>query len=248
MKEYKNYSYLNMADERRARTTKKGSFLELLLVWILPFIVINLLILYIVTAQPNFTVNIEDPGDYKTAVVNIAVKSLFPRKEVVATFNDEPLELEKLSGKTYTATVAANGVLSVTVTNKNGMSKTVYENISNIDDTPPRITEDDSASGYISVYVEDTQSGIDYDSVYALDTDGKRILPSLVDEGEGLLVFNFDTPSIEIHVCDKTGYEALADYNVTVEYFDPLNPDASAATTETGADANANDETVISIN
>lgn len=214
MKEHKNLNYLNIADQRRARVTKKGGIPELILLWVLPFIAINLVIFYIATAQPNFSINISNNNNYLSSDVTVNIKSSFPIDTFYAALGNEPLEMANTDKKTYTATVTSNGTLEVTVVNKNGMSKTVYENISSIDDAPPMVSGDDSAPGFISLHVEDTQSGVNFDSVYALDSDNKRITPSLIDEGDGLVVFNYDTPTLEVHVSDNVGHESITELSV----------------------------------
>jgi len=209
MSNYKNYSYLDIADEKRAHAAKKGSFLELLLFWILPFIVINLIIFLIVTARPDYSITIDDPGTYRSASVTITIKSLFPHDDLEVSLASEPLELEKQDKKTYTATIETNGTLEVRLRNKNGIEEVTYENISIIDDTPPIVTVSDAAPGYISVNIEDSQSGVNFGSVYALDALGEVITPSLVDEGESLAVFNYDSETIEIHAMDLLGHESV---------------------------------------
>ena len=133
--DYKNFSHLNLAEEtgnykrsRNGQRKKKSGFLQVLLKYILPFIAINLIIFFIVTSRPDFTVNIEDNGDYKTADLTINVKTIYPRKEFTVTLAGEPVELEQTDKKTYKATLAGNGTLEVSITNLNGMNKTVYEN------------------------------------------------------------------------------------------------------------------------
>ena len=220
--DYKNFSHLNLAEEtgnykrnRNGQRKKKSGFLQVLLKYILPFIVINLIIFFIVTSRPDFTVNIEDNGDYKTASLTINVKTIYPRKEFKVTLADEPVELEETDRNTYKATLEGNGTLEVSLTNLNGMNKTVYENVNCMDDDPPVITEDDSAMGYVSMYVEDTQSGVDYDSIYAFDGNGKLIFPDNVFKDESLVVFNFDAAPLEVHVFDNSGRESIATFAVT---------------------------------
>jgi len=215
MKSYKSYDHLNIANPKRGHKTIRPSdrtFVSLLLYWILPFIVINALLFFIFTSAPNFTVTVEDPGDYASANVTVKVKSIFPNDGVHATLAGEPFELTESEKRTYTATATSNGTLQVEVCNKNGINKIMYETISCIDDAPPTITEADSAAGFVSIYLDDAQSGVNYSSVYGVDSNGAAVSPSLIDEGESLVEFEFDTPSIEIHACDNVGKETVATF------------------------------------
>ena len=218
MSEFKNYGYLNMANESRKPIHKREMHpaLRLILFNILPFILVNLVIFLLVTAQPDFEVTVDDPGDYQHANVTVLVKSALPKKEFFVLLDTDEIELEQ-DGKKYTATIDRNGTLTVSMTLFNGMCKTEYENISCIDDAPPIITEADATTGYVSFYVDDTGSGVDYDSIYAVDDDGKEISPSLIDKGEDEVVFNYTTASIEVHVSDKAGHEAIVTFGGNAE-------------------------------
>lgn len=212
MDTYKNYSHLNMANPHRGNKSispKDNSFLSLLVFWILPFVIINTLLFFIFTATPDLEITIIDPGDYQSAEIEVKVKSIFPNDGLGVTLNDEPIEMEEVDSRTFKKTVYNNGTVAAGMTNKNGMSKIVYETIDCIDDAPPTITEADSAAGFVSMYVDDAQSGVDFDSIYAVKSDGTTIEPSLMDEGEALVVFNYDTPTVEVHVSDKVGQEAV---------------------------------------
>jgi len=207
-----------MATPQRVRkhiSPRDNSFISLLLFWILPFILINTILFVIFTSAPKFDVVVDDPGDFASANVSIKVKSIFPNNGVTATLAGEPFELTKGDDGTYTATAYNNGTLQVEVVNKNGINKIIYETISCIDDAPPTLTQADTASGFVSLYVDDTQSGVNYNSIYAVTTDSATIYPSLMDQGESLVAFYYDTKSIEIHACDNVGHETIATFGDT---------------------------------
>ena len=233
MENYKNYGYLNLANQTRGRRKpKKNTFLHTLLFYILPFIVVNLIIFLIVTLPPNFEITINNLGDHKNAEVIVEIKSLYPVKEFSATLNSEPLEMTQEEKRTYRTTVQSNGTLQVTVTNLNGMTKTNYENISYIDEDPPIVTEADSGFGYASMYARDSMSGVDFDNIYAIEADGRQIKPSLVDPGDGLVVFNYDSDSIEVHIPDKAGRDAVTTFGGAAESAGSALPDNTAPVLE----------------
>lgn len=215
MDTYRNYSHLNMANQQRGRKSLSptdNSFLSLLLFWILPFIVINVILFFALTSTPDLEITIDDPGNYQNATITVKVKSIFPNDGLGVTLDDVPIEMTEGPDRTYTATVNSNGTVAAGMTNKNGMSKLVYETIDCIDDAPPTIQEADSASGMVSIYVDDAQSGVNYDSIYAVKSDGSTTGASLIDEGESLVVFNYDAPLVEVHVSDNAGHEAVVSF------------------------------------
>lgn len=200
--------------ERKSRklSPTDNSFLSLLLFWILPFIVINGLLFFVLTSKPNFEVTINDPGDFMSAGISVKVKSHFPNDGLTAVFEGQPLELKDQGNGVYSAMVRKNGTVEVSMTNKNGMNKIVYETVDCVDDTPPTFTESDAATGFVSFFVDDAQSGVNFNSIYAIDSNGNRILPSYVDQGESLVVFNFSTPTLEVHAFDNMGREAIINF------------------------------------
>ena len=105
MDTYRKYDHLNMANPKRSGrklSPKDGSFLSLLLFWILPFLVVNGILFFALTSQPNFEVTINDPGDYKSAEIVVKVKSIFPNNGLNVKLAEAPVEMEEKENKTYT--------------------------------------------------------------------------------------------------------------------------------------------------
>lgn len=215
MDSYKDYDYLNVAPNKKKRKSasvhsSKNKNRDSLLLWILPFIAVNLFIFFAVTSEPDFEISIEDNGGYETADVTVKLLTHFPRKSFDVSFASAPLEMEKISGNTYKATVSTNGTVEVSVTNLNGMNKTSYDTVNTIDDAPPVVSEYQRTSESVSMFFEDDQSGVDFTSIYAIGHDGATVTPSLLDEGESFVSFNYTSESLEVHVKDKAGHESVA--------------------------------------
>ncbi len=216
MSKYTNYSYLNKQNTIN-RDKEESSLKHTLLVYVLPFIIINLIIFYVVTAQPRFSVTTADSADYSSVNIELKKKSLFPIKSASVELDDTSLELKK-DGSTYTATATTNGTLTVSLTNINGMTKTEYVHINSIDDAPPIVNLDSDTDNKLVLSFEDTQSGVYYDGIYGLDSTGKKIMPSLIDEGTSTVTFNYDGLYIEVHVPDKAGHEAIANFGAEADF------------------------------
>ena len=214
MASYKNYGNLNVASNKKKKSKSshqpvRGGSGNLFFFWILPFIVINLIIFFVVTAEPNFEITIEDNGSYESADVTVKFLTHFPRKSFDVTFASEPLEMEKTSHNTYKATVYTNGTVEVSATNINGMNKTTYDTVNTIDDAPPVVSEYQRTSDSVSMFIEDGQSGVNFESIHAIDAKGETVTPSLLDEGESFVSFNFTSDSLEVHISDKAGHESV---------------------------------------
>lgn len=230
-------------DARGVRVQKKkfsGGFYNTLLYWVLPFLVINLLIFTLVTSTPKIDVTIADTHDYKTTTVTFNVKSLLPLKGVTALREyTEPIELSK-DGNTYTAQITRNGNITLEATSVNGMSTRVYENIDILDSTPPQINPDDCEIGNdkLTLKISDSQSGVNFDSIYAVDPLERTITPSYVDRDSGTVEFAMYLDSLEVYAEDMVGNPVQANFSTTNAYklSQEQNEGAEASSDESASD------------
>ena len=185
---------------------------NVVLFYIIPFLLINLLIFFLVTLRPKFKLHIEESSDFRTAEIQVEMHPRLPLAAFEVKLDDTPLNLENLGGGHYKASVDKNGTLEVTVRYINGMHRTQYEHIGSVDDQPPLISGDELDGNMLTVSFDDPQSGINYDSIYAIDADEERVLPSSIDESENKAVFQVLTSRLEVHVSDQLGHEAVANF------------------------------------
>ena len=185
---------------------------NVVLFYIIPFLLINLLIFFLVTLRPKFKLHIEESSDFRTAEIHVEMHPRLPLAAFEVKLDDTPLNLENLGGGHYKASVDKNGTLEVTVRYINGMHRTQYEHIGSVDDQPPLISGDELDGNMLTVSFDDPQSGINYDSIYAMDADEERVLPSSIDESENKAVFQVLTSRLEVHVSDQLGHEAVANF------------------------------------
>ncbi len=202
---------------KQSRFPKK--LLRFFLFWLLPWAVINGIVFFLVTAKPELTLHVSDTNDYRSCEVELTVKSLLPVKELEVSLNSEPLTLTQ-SGKTWRGEVTHNGSVVALVTSVNGMRSQQYTDISILDDELPAIDEEscsfDSATDLVSFTLSDSQSGIDFDSVYGQYPDGRTVKPESVNKETGLVVMPIrDADSIEIFFSDLAGNTRTASFSVT---------------------------------
>ena len=185
---------------------------NVVLFYSIPFLLINLLIFFLVTLRPKFKLHIEESSDFRTAEIQVEMHPRLPLAAFEVKLDDTPLNLENLGGGHYKASVDKNGTLEVTVRYINGMHRTQYEHIGSVDDQPPLISGDELDGNMLTVSFDDPQSGINYDSIYAMDADEERVLPSSIDESENKAVFQVLTSRLEVHISDQLGHEAVANF------------------------------------
>ena len=92
------------------RSWKDNSSVYNLVCYILPFIAVNLVILFIAVSTPKIEYKASDTTDYKSLDISIKIRSLLPLKNLTVTLESQPLELKKEKG-VYTATISNNGTL-----------------------------------------------------------------------------------------------------------------------------------------
>lgn len=209
----RDYAY--SAPRRRRHTGRSGGYsildqewLHTLLFYILPFIVINGLIFFLVTTKPEYELTIGEAHDYQTTDIQLHINSFLPVKELNVTLDSEPVELTPLKKNSYTATISKNGVLEIYVKSFNGMVSNNYEHISILDDNPPAVDAYAIEDGVLTFTLVDSQSGIDFNSVYATDSMGVTVYPSSVNKTSGEITFNMDANGLTVFANDLSGNQS----------------------------------------
>lgn len=196
----------------RRNQKPKNEWLTVLFFYLLPFVVINTLLFFCVTAKPKFTLTIGDTNDYLTTELTLRLDSWFPTKSVVLTLNGEELALEKKKN-TYTVTVTKNGTVEAIVTNRNGMLQNAFEQVSILDDNPPTIENPIIEDGTVTVTIADSQSGVDFDSIYALDSSEQTVEALTKDRNTNTVSYPMDANGLRIFAKDRAGNEVQGTFS-----------------------------------
>jgi len=210
-------------DARGVRVKKSwlsSDFAKTLVFFVIPYLIINSIIFLLVTSTPKIEITLSGTDDYKTATAAFTISSLLPLKETIVTIESEEIEYEK-TGSSYTAVVTKNGTFYVEATSINGMRSTAYTDVSILDDTPPTI-DDGSChieDGTLSFTVSDSQSGINWKQIYAVDAEGNKITPAPedIDQKTGTVSIPMTTDYLELHIPDMAGNERTASITATLE-------------------------------
>ncbi len=221
-------------DHRRTRQPRKNGttgFIHVLLFYILPFIVVNLAIFFIVTAPPQIEMTISDTTDYKTLDVSFKIRSLLPLKKMTTTLESEPIEFKKENG-VYHTTLTTNGTLEVYALSLNGMQAQDVEHIAVLDDTAPSFDEESVVmeNGELVVTLEDSISGINYDSIYATDDAGTKILPENCDKETGEITFKLEEGSLTVYAEDMAGNPNQATFSLSQSGIDTTDRESKFPT------------------
>lgn len=225
MRSYKNHKKSSdnrplLYDARGARikaSPLSNRWLRILLFYILPYVVINGIIFILVCYRPSVSIDAADTSDYVSSEVNFTVHSILPLKEISVSLESEPLEYVK-SGNTYTCKVTQNGTFMVSVTSINGMQRREFFDIGVLDGTAPTMDAESVSivGGVLTFTLNDNQSGVDYDSVYAYTQSDEELLPGEVDKSLGTVTMDIPsgTESVELYFSDMVGNEGSAHINL----------------------------------
>ena len=203
-------SYTRTSHRPARRQNSSDGFLHVLLFYVLPFIVFNTILFFAVTAVPKVSLEVGDTNDYLTTEATLTLNSFYPVKSIRLSLDSETLEMTKEKGRTYSIPISKNGVLEAVVENWNGMSTTIYEHINILDENPPTFEEPQIADGIVTLTVTDSQSGVNFDSIYAVDSNGNQIEPLTVDRSTNTLSYEMDSNGLYVYAQDKAGLKVEA--------------------------------------
>lgn len=213
------------ASSRRESAQAKGGFgewTEILLFYLLPFLVFNGILFVLVASKPKINIQVANTKDYKTTTASITIESLFPVKEFVSSQEGTPLPLTETKKGQYTADIVRNGVIEIYAKALNGMSVTKYEHVNILDDVAPLVGETYSIQdGILTMALEDSQSGVDFQSVFAATPSGQTLLPLSADRQTGVLTFPMEEELLIIYANDLAGNGMQATFSTHIETLSP---------------------------
>ena len=202
----------------RRRQTESSDLKTVILFYVLPFIIINAVIFYLFTAKPQLEITVGDTEDYLTTTATVRVRSFLPTKNLTIAKDGEAIEFEQTDSRTYSVPITSNGVLEVSIQNFNGMSAAEYAHISILDDVAPTVTDyslDDE--DVITITLEDSQSGVDFETIYAVDSEGDQVFPISQDRSAGEVKFEMDSMGLTLHASDLTGNQLQVTFSTHLD-------------------------------
>lgn len=154
---------------------------------------------------PDIELNPLDSGVKGKPSYELTVNSLIPVSRVTATLDGKYVPVYEVGDKTYSVEPVSNGTMTVTVTLKNRQFSSESFNVTGVDTSSPIVLSDRLEGNQVYLYMSDLDSGVDYESISAMDIDGKEVLPAFYDESENYVVFDYPEKSLNIYISDKVG-------------------------------------------
>ena len=233
-------------NNRRGRSAKRNTYntqswkdnpiLKNLVFYVLPFVIINLLLFTLITASPRIALTVGETADYRTVDISFKVKSILPIREMTVTLESQPLEMEHSDGA-YRASLDSNGTLDIYVKSWNGMTARHNEHIAVLDDAPPSIDQENYVleEGHLEFLVTDSQSGVDYSSIYGTTPDGQNLRPTSTDQGTGRVTFEMEGSELTVFVSDYAGNVSQAAFAIHTNGIDTENRELDFGDEEEGS-------------
>lgn len=192
---------------RYQKKSRSDGWTHVLLFYVLPFLVFNSLLFFAVTATPKLSLTVAESADFLSTEVTLKVESWFPTKSVTMTIDGEPVELTKSKSRTYSVAVYKNGSIDARVTNLNGMPGMITGHINVIDENAPTFEDTNLEDGILTVTLSDTQSGVDFDSIYAVNSAGEQLEATMLNPEINAKAFVMDPAGTQVYAKDKAGNE-----------------------------------------
>ena len=219
---------------RRGKSAKRNTYntqswkdnriMRNLVFYVLPFVVVNLILFTLITASPKIELTIGETTDYKTVDISFRVRSILPIREMTVTLESQPVEVERSDGA-YRATLDSNGTLEIYAEGWNGMAVRDNEHIAVLDDAAPVIDQEDYVleDGHLEFLVSDSQSGVDFSSIYGTEADGQNVRPASYSEDTGRVVFEMEGSDVTVFVSDFAGNISQAAFSIHTNGIDTEN-------------------------
>ena len=206
---------------------KKSGFLSILVRYVIPYLIINSIILFFVLATPKLKVNeITETEDPTVRTLLVHVDSILPIKEFTAKLEGKEQNFTK-ENQNYIISITGNGNLRISAKSINGMMQMSNTQVNSFDENPPVIDEDNVilGSGYVEFTVTDDQSGVDFATIYGIDKDGDNLKPTDIEESSGKVTFSMKSNGLTVYVSDKAGNQITGNFTLEESPFPKTKAD-----------------------
>lgn len=138
-------------------------------------------------------------------VYRLTVDSMMLVDRVNATMDGRNIPVYEVDSHVYSIEPARNGEMFVTVTLVNRQTLTKYVEVTDVDREVPTVLSCTKEGGLLHLYLADADSGVDFSKVEALDLEGTKLEPVMVDEQKGYVALLAAADTINVYVTDLAG-------------------------------------------
>lgn len=151
----------------------------------------------------DVSVNQTNSEKNENPTYRISVHALLPIKHIQAHMGERTVPIYALSEDEYVIQPGNNGTMEITIMLVNHQYTTIEFPVSGVDNEMPQLKEARWTEDCLYLYLTDDESGVDFENVYAIDDEGRRIEPVAWD-GEKV-AFNDPETEWQVFVPDFRG-------------------------------------------
>lgn len=154
---------------------------------------------------------IPSPG---VIVVNIdkgdSVKEVYAK----SSKGDKHMAIEK-AGNAYHISVPTNGDYTIYAVGNNKKIAEEDFTVTTIDGTLPRISKYSNTRDDLIITLDDSGSGVDFDSIYGKTATGTKVYPKIIKKDQKQVIFQMPKNNFSIYIYDLAGNQSKNTVNVS---------------------------------
>ena len=136
-------------------------------------------------------------------VLEVTASSLLPVERVTASIGSREQDVYQVAEDTYRIKPGMNGTLIIAVTLTNKQSTETRVEVGNVDVTAPQLVGSSLLDGELEIFVTDDSGEVDFESIYAMDATGAKVLPLRYDREKMSVTFRYPETYLNIFIPDK---------------------------------------------
>lgn len=138
-------------------------------------------------------------------VYRLTVNSMMLVDRVNATIDGHNIPVYEVDSHIYSIEPSRNGEMFVTVTLINRQTLTKYVEVTGVDREVPTVISCSKEGNLLHLYLSDAGSGVDFSKIEAMDLNGTKLEPTVVDEQKGYVTLPAASDTVNVYVEDLAG-------------------------------------------
>ena len=202
--------------KHKNKTSVVEMIIRFLFCFLIPYVLINGIILFLFIQTPKIHVIEQDSKDYEENKIKFTIDSVLPLTDIKTYYQESEIAYSKL-GDTYIVNADNNGTYQIKVTSLNRSSSNSIVDIESQDINPPTIDLNSAVitGNSLIISVHDNQSDINYDKIYATLENGTKLTPTYIDKASGTVQFQINEgKKVVVHVEDSFGNHSETSFTI----------------------------------
>lgn len=176
-------------------------------------LIVMMLVLFMILPScfvvPRIVTSLTSDGTDSNPVYQVSVSTGsfidIPVRKIIAQIEQRNMPVYKSDNNSYSVYPNANGEMTISVTLANRQISSIDITISSVDNSAPHLTSAEMTADYVYLYVEDEESGVDFDGVTIKTENGTLTQAHKVDEKKGCITVHYPEETIELSIPDTRG-------------------------------------------